>query len=62
MEALNVVTEYREYVATTSDGANPGIDNFVSNKVGSGEWVEDDGDYYTREEWDSQYAKESTAL
>lgn len=60
MEALNIEAEYREYTNTTRDGAELGIDNFINNKVGSGEWVEDDGDYYTAEEWDSQHAAEDT--
>lgn len=55
MQALNAQSEYREYVSTTKDGADLGFDKFVDNKIGSGEWIEDDGDYYLPEVWATQY-------
>lgn len=57
MQALNVRAELRDF----SDGAvqhptQAALDLFASDRVAAGEWVEDDGDYYTRAEWDQEQA------
>lgn len=54
MQALNVEAEYRRSKET------PGVefyslDHFLRSKVESGEWIEDDGDYYLPEVWATQH-------
>lgn len=57
MEPINVSAEYRNTWGTGDVNA-PSEREFVSDMLSSGQWVEDDGNYYTREEWDSQYDEE----
>lgn len=60
MQALNVAAEYRGY-----QSLNPGYlgseDEYVNDMLALGAWTEDDGDYYSQEEWDSQYDEPSQA-
>lgn len=64
MEALNVAAEYRKYqreIAQYNEQVKPVSQTmYVNEQVRSGAWVEDDGDYYTGEEWDSQYAQQES--
>ncbi len=60
MEALNIEAEYREFVNRIPIPAARNAQEYADAQVRAGKWVEDDGDYYTREEWDSQYAAADT--
>jgi hypothetical protein len=63
MEALNIDYEYR-WVVTERLVHGSGLpvpesaETYATHMVAQGEWVEDDGAYYTAEEWDSQYAED----
>lgn len=69
MEALNIEAEYRQAKQTDAalnfEGLGLGpipwgnAQEYANSMVKNLLWVEDDGDYYTREEWDSQYAEDS---
>lgn len=59
MNTVNVESEYRKHCefVVWSLGALPkgySVSEFVDDKVRSGEWVEDDGEYFTVEEWDAE--------
>jgi len=53
MQAINVAAEYRQFQAETMSKISE--TEFGRRMAATGKWVEDDGDYYTREEWDAQY-------
>lgn len=54
MDPINVSAEYRNTWGTGDVNA-PSEQEFVSDMLRSDQWVLDDGDYYTREEWYKQY-------
>lgn len=56
MEALNIEAEYRKYVAESSYMKWANKEEFVSQNLQSGKWIEDDGDYYTAEDWEAEDA------
>lgn len=51
MEALNIEAEYRKLTSNVSPYL---AQQHANGQVARGLWVEDDGDYYTREEWDAE--------
>lgn len=57
MQALYVVGEYRNFLEAGGD-PDVTLSVFAELKVDSGEWIRDDGDHYTAEEWESQYEDE----
>jgi hypothetical protein len=52
MEALNIEAEYRKFLAYIPIPEAQNAQEFADAQVRSGKWVEDDGDYYTREVWE----------
>jgi len=57
MQALNAQAEYQAYAdVIRSTGVTPPTETeYIEFSVRMGLWVEDDGDYYTAEEWATQY-------
>lgn len=55
MQAINVEAEFRK--ANHADTFRS-AEEYADSMRRIGTWIEDDGDYYTSEEWDSQYDME----
>jgi len=60
MQTIHVIGEYRKFI---EEGGDPDVSLsvFAELKVGSGEWIRDDGDHYLPEVWDAQYDEPSQA-
>jgi len=57
MQALNIHAAYRSYLEAEPDRVLSvfSAEQYADEMAKSGEWVEDDGDYYLPEVWATQY-------
>lgn len=55
MQALNIATEFRKVFPLDIMPTGRSLTAWADSQVKSGEWIEDDGDYYLPEVWATQY-------
>lgn len=57
METIDIPTSHRDHIALT--GADYlTLEDYLHNKIVSGDWIEDDGSYYLAADWEAQYEDE----
>jgi hypothetical protein len=76
MQALNIQAEFRKHLLDPASKVpsnkaarlqmdapafNAAAETHANNQAATGQWVEDDGDYYTREEWDLRQSEDAAS-